>query len=274
MNNGIQVFENSDFGKVRVVERNGEPWFVAADVCRALDVVNSRDAVARLDTDEKNTVVLTDGTPGNPQKTVVNEPGLYTLILGSRKPEAKAFKRWITHEVIPSIRKTGTYSTRKPDSYMIDDPIARAQRWIEEAQERLALQETVNEQRKEIEYKENIIIGFVEDIDLATKRQRINQIVKHNVRGGALIAARWDMLYKEFEVKYHVNLKARMDSDTYAAIKPKLKNKMDLIDRGMGMTAELFEIACKLFENDMDELKKEWDVTCAPHIPQTDIACC
>ena len=274
MNNGIQVFENNDFGKVRVVERNGEPWFVAADVCRALDVVNSRDAVARLDTDEKNTVVLTDGTPGNPQKTVVNEPGLYTLILGSRKPEAKAFKRWITHEVIPSIRKTGTYSTRKPDSYMIDDPIARAQRWIEEAQERLALQETVNEQRKEIEYKENIIIGFVEDIDLATKRQRINQIVKHNVRGGALIAARWDMLYKEFEVKYHVNLKARMDSDTYAAIKPKLKNKMDLIDRGMGMTAELFEIACKLFENDVDELKKEWDVTCAPHIPQTDIACC
>ena len=274
MNNGIQVFENSDFGKVRVVERNGEPWFVAAAVCRALDVVNSRDAVARLDTDEKNTVVLTDGTPGNPQKTVVNEPGLYTLILGSRKPEAKAFKRWITHEVIPSIRKTGTYSTRKPDSYMIDDPIARAQRWIEEAQERLALQETVNEQRKEIEYKENIIIGFVEDIDLATKRQRINQIIKHNVRGGALIAARWEMLYKEFEMKYHVNLKARMESDTYANIKPKLKNKMDLIDRGMGMTAELFEIACKLFENDVDELKKEWDVTCVPHIPQTDIACC
>lgn len=274
MNNGIQVFENSDFGKVRVVERNGEPWFVAADVCRALDVVNSRDAVARLDTDEKNTVVLTDGTPGNPQKTVVNEPGLYTLILGSRKPEAKAFKRWITHEVIPSIRKTGTYSTRKPDSYMIDDPIVRAQRWIEEAQERLALQETVNEQRKEIEYKENIIIGFVEDIDLATKRQRINQIIKHNVRGGALIAARWEMLYKEFEMKYHVNLKARMESDTYANIKPKLKNKMDLIDRGMGMTAELFEIACKLFENDVDELKKEWDVTCVPHTQQANIACC
>lgn len=111
VNNGIQVFENSDFGRIRVVERDGEPWFVAADVCRALDVVNSRDAVARLDTDEKNTVVLTDGTPGNPQKTVVNEPGLYTLILGSRKPEAKAFKRWVTHEVIPSVRKHGAYIT-------------------------------------------------------------------------------------------------------------------------------------------------------------------
>ena len=274
MNSNIQIFENNDFGQIRVVERDGEPWFVAADVCRALDVVNSRDAVARLDVDEKNTVVLTDGTPGNPQKTIVNEPGLYTLILGSRKPEAKAFKRWITHEVIPTIRKTGAYFTRKPDSYMIDDPIERAKRWIEEAQERLALQETVNEQRKEIEYKENIIIGFVEDIDLATKRQRINQIIKHNVRGGALIAARWEMLYKEFEMKYHVNLKARIESDTYANIKPKLKNKMDLIDRGMGMTAELFEIACKLFENDVDELKKEWDVTCVPHVQQANIARC
>ena len=270
MNNGMQVFENSDFGKVRVVERDGEPWFVAADVCNVLDLSNPTIAVSRLDEDERAKFNL--GRQGD--ATIVNEPGLYTLVLGSRKPEAKAFKRWITHEVIPIIRKTGAYSTRKPDSYMIDDPIARAQRWIEEAQERLALQETIDEQRKEIEYKENIIIGFVEDIDLATKRQRINQIIKHNVRGGALIADRWEMLYKEFEMKYHVNLKARMESDTYANIKPKLKNKMDLIDRGMGMTAELFEIACKLFENDVDELKKEWDVTCVPHIPQTDIACC
>ena len=270
MNNGMQVFENSDFGKVRVVERDGEPWFVAADVCNVLDLSNPTIAVSRLDEDERAKFNL--GRQG--YATIVNEPGLYTLVLGSRKPEAKAFKRWITHEVIPIIRKTGAYSTRKPDSYMIDDPIARAQRWIEEAQERLALQETIDEQRKEIEYKENIIIGFVEDIDLATKRQRINQIIKHNVRGGALIADRWEMLYKEFEMKYHVNLKARMESDTYANIKPKLKNKMDLIDRGMGMTAELFEIACKLFENDVDELKKEWDVTCVPHVQQANIACC
>lgn len=107
-----------------------------------MDVVNSRDAVARLDADEKNAVVLTDGTPGNPQKTIVNEPGLYTLILGSRKPEAKAFKRWITHEVLSSIRKTGIYSNRESDGCVIDNPIARAQRWVEETQERLALPST------------------------------------------------------------------------------------------------------------------------------------
>ena len=107
--NDLQIFENKDFGKVRTVTLNGAPCFVAADVCRALDIANSRDAVNRLDDDEKNTVVLTDGNRGNPNVTVVTESGLYSLVLGSRKPEAKQFKRWITHEVIPTIRKTGGY---------------------------------------------------------------------------------------------------------------------------------------------------------------------
>ena len=138
MNNGIQVFENSDFGKVRVVGRDGEPWFVAADVCSVLDLSNPTIAVSRLDEDERAKFNL--GRQGD--ATIVNEPGLYALVLGSRKPEAKAFKRWITHEVIPIIRKTGAYSTRKPDSYMIDDPIACAQRWIEETQGCLAVPPT------------------------------------------------------------------------------------------------------------------------------------
>ena len=107
MNNGMQVFENSDFGKVRVVERDGEPWFVAADVCNVLDLSNPTIAVSRLDEDERAKFNL--GRQGD--ATIVNEPGLYTLVLGSRKPEAKAFKRWITHEVIPTIRKHGAYIT-------------------------------------------------------------------------------------------------------------------------------------------------------------------
>ena len=87
------------------------PWFVAVDVCDALDIGNSRQAVTRLDEDEKNTVIINDGTSGNPMKTIINESGLYALILTSRKEEAKQFKRWITHEVIPSIRKHGLYMT-------------------------------------------------------------------------------------------------------------------------------------------------------------------
>lgn len=107
-------------------------------MCSVLDLSNPTIAVSRLNEDERAKFNL--GRQGD--ATIVNEPGLYTLVLGSRKPEAKAFKRWVTHEVIPTIRKTGAYSTRKLDSCMIDNPIARAQRWIEETQERLAVPPT------------------------------------------------------------------------------------------------------------------------------------
>lgn len=106
--NEIKVFKNSQFGQVRTIIKDNEPWFVAADVCRALEVGNSRQALTRLDEDEKG-VISTDTPGGEQEMSIVNEPGLYSLVLGSRKPEARAFKRWITHEVIPAIRKTGGY---------------------------------------------------------------------------------------------------------------------------------------------------------------------
>ena len=108
----LQIFENKEFGKVRTIVKNGEPLFIAKDVCDILGLSNSRQAVSRLDNDEKNTVTLNDGI-GNPNKTVVNEYGLYNLVLASRKPQAKAFKRWITHDVIPAIRKTGKYEVQQ-----------------------------------------------------------------------------------------------------------------------------------------------------------------
>lgn len=106
--NDLKVFENPNLGKVRVIERNGEPWFVAADVCNALEI--DRTQTRRLDDDEKG--VYSTQTPGGSQMmNIVNESGLYALVLGSRKPEAKAFKRWVTHEVLPAIRRTGRYET-------------------------------------------------------------------------------------------------------------------------------------------------------------------
>ena len=107
MENKLMIFENDAFGKVRTLNLNGEPWFVAVDVCSVLDLSNPTIAVRRLDEDERAKFNL--GRQGD--ATIVNEPGLYTLVLGSRKPEAKAFKRWITHEVIPAIRKHGVYIT-------------------------------------------------------------------------------------------------------------------------------------------------------------------
>ena len=113
MNNNIQIytFQSDEVAHaLRVVLRDGEPWFVAADICRALDILNPSDALSRLDDDE-STLVSNEGQPGNgPQSfRVVNQSGLYSLVLGSRKPEAKPFKRWITHEVLPSIARTGVY---------------------------------------------------------------------------------------------------------------------------------------------------------------------
>ena len=99
---------------VRVqLDNNGQPWFVAADVCEVLTIGNSRDAVGRLDDDEKADVGITDtsskGVTQGRTVTAINESGLYSLILTSRKPQAKRFKRWVTHDVLPAIRKTGGY---------------------------------------------------------------------------------------------------------------------------------------------------------------------
>ena len=109
--NKMQVFNNDEFGSVRTVIKDGEPWFVAVDVCRSLDI--DATATRRLDEDEKSALRLTqtssNGTEQGRDVIVISESGLYSLVLGSRKPEAKAFKRWITHEVIPTIRKTGGY---------------------------------------------------------------------------------------------------------------------------------------------------------------------
>lgn len=107
----LQIFNSPEFGQIRTVEKDGEPWFVGKDVAAALGYSNTRDALDRhVDIDDKNTVVNPDGNRGNPNMTIINESGLYSLVLSSKLPTAKKFKRWVTSEVIPSIRKTGGYS--------------------------------------------------------------------------------------------------------------------------------------------------------------------
>lgn len=146
----MQVFDNPEFGEVRVVEVNGEPWFVAADVCRALGLEQVSRAMSRLD--EGDGVLLKVPHPQNPDKTMdvngVNEPGLYSLILRSNKPEAKAFKRWITHEVIPSIRKTGGYIAGQEtmsDAELMAKALIVAQRAIAQREARISALTVENE---------------------------------------------------------------------------------------------------------------------------------
>lgn len=108
--NKLQIFNSAEFGEIRTVTIDNEPWFVGKDVAEALGYSNTRDALAtHVSEEDKNTVVISDGKRGNPNQVVINESGLYALIFGSKLDSAKRFKHWVTSEVLPTIRKTGSY---------------------------------------------------------------------------------------------------------------------------------------------------------------------
>lgn len=137
--NDVKIFESPEFGQVRTTVIGGEPWFVAADVCRALAIGNPSMALDRLDDDERTLISIEGASNGKPVNGV-NEPGLYSLVLGSRKPEAKAFKRWITHEVIPAIRKTGGYHVPQSPAEQMAQGILAAQKLLAERDATIAKQ--------------------------------------------------------------------------------------------------------------------------------------
>lgn len=117
----IQLFEHEAYGQLRTITIDGEPWFVAKDVCDALELNRVQDSTRYLDDDEKGMCLV--NTPSGEQNMVtISEAGLYSLVLRSRKPEAKAFKRWVTHDVLPSIRKHGMYATPQTIEQMLEDP--------------------------------------------------------------------------------------------------------------------------------------------------------
>nr|DAT17982.1 MAG TPA: repressor domain protein [Caudoviricetes sp.] len=109
--NNITIFENDNFGKIRMVEEKGEPWFVLADLCKVLELSNPSKVAQRLDEDERSNFKL--GRQG--YGVVVNESGMYAVILRSDKPQAKPFRKWVTSEVLPSIRKTGNYTVHQTE---------------------------------------------------------------------------------------------------------------------------------------------------------------
>lgn len=137
-------FNSDQFGQLRVVkDDNGEPWFVAKDICNALGLANTTEALRGLDDDEVRNFINSEvAQNGGRAPRIINEPGFYKLVLKSRKPKAKAFQRWVTHEVLPSIRKKGGYIAAAPDEspeqimaravLLAQDTIARQKAQIEE----------------------------------------------------------------------------------------------------------------------------------------------
>ena len=165
---GLRIFQNREFGAVRVIEYGGEPWFVARDVCAVLGT-ETRDLPDILEHDEQRPIVdiihtLNDSTGLRRDSRIISEPGLYSLVLRSRKPEAKAFKRWIVHEVIPSIRRTGGYGAPALPNFRNPAEAARAwadkeeQRLLEE-QKRLALEQKMEEVKPKVVFAESIEVA-------------------------------------------------------------------------------------------------------------------
>ncbi|MCB0302860.1 MAG: Bro-N domain-containing protein [Calditrichaeota bacterium] len=184
---------------VRTFLQEGEVWFVAKDVCDVLDISNPTVAVSRLEDDERSKFNL--GRQG--EALIVNEPGLYSLILTSRKPEAKAFKRWVTHEVLPAIRQTGSYVAPA----LADDPIIAMRMKQLELEKRVS---RIEQQREEAEEAIAALPRASEPALEASTRTRINQLVKSYAASRHLtFRAVYTWLYREFRDRYHIDLSTR-----------------------------------------------------------------
>lgn len=252
----LQIFKNDKFGQIRVFQKCGQPWIVGKDVAEALGFVNTRDAILNhVDSDDKG-VERIDTPGGKQQMTIINESGMFALIFGSRLKEAQEFKRWVTSEVLPTIRRTGGYIANENlfiDTYLPfadDSTKAMFATTLKTVRQQ---NELIREQQKQIQHKEDVIIGLIDTVDLAEKRQILNRVVRYK---GANFQERWKELYKQFEMKYHIDINKRFISYNESH-SPKMKNKLDYIDKVMSKVPELYEIACKLYENDIKELMDE-----------------
>lgn len=168
MENNLMIFKNEKFGEVRSLEINNEPYFIAKDICNILEIKNTTQAIQRLDEDERT--MLNIGRQG--ETNIVNEYGLYNLILASRKKEAKEFKRWITHEVIPSIRKHGGYiagQEQMTDEELMAKAVLMANSKIQE----------LNHKNKELEMQ-NSQLTVVNEI-MRPKAEYFDELVDRNL---------------------------------------------------------------------------------------------
>ena len=203
------VFNNAEFGNVRTMEINGEPWFVGKDIAKCLGYVKPENAIANHVDSEDKTSTLIQGTGSNykSKSVIINESGVYALIFGSKLPNAKKFKHWVTSEILPTIRKTGTYSItqHKPDSYMIENPADRARRWAEEYEEKLALECKIAEQQPKVDYHDAVLnksglmttTAIAKDLGFKSAKQ-LNDLLKRDKR----IYKKSDTYYLQADYEY------------------------------------------------------------------------
>jgi prophage antirepressor-like protein len=192
---------------------------------------------------------------------IINESGLYSLILSSKLPSAKEFKHWVTAEVLPSIRKTGGYVNPSQSDLFLDTylpfAVQNTRLLFKTTLDTIQQQNnTIQQQNHTISHQEDIIRNLTSDIPLADKRQILNRIV----RFGGSPHTRWPFLYREFDNKFHMNTKVQLEhyNETH---KPKLQNRLDYIEH-IGMFNDLAEIACVIFGPDIEKLSAQYYEIC------------
>jgi len=230
------------------------PLFLAKDVANWIENKNVSQMIktAELSEDEKG-IYLIDTLGGKQELLFITEDGLYELLMQSRKPNAREFKKQVKI-ILKIIRKTGGY-VADPETMVntyfntLDDNHKILVLGLFQNVE--AQQKIIMEQKLEIDHKGDVISGLVEDIPLASKRQILNRVVMKCSN----FNDRWKELYFNFEQKYHLKINARMESYNKTH-KSKLRSKLEYIEE-IGMIDELFAIACKLYENEVNVLVQE-----------------
>lgn len=170
MKNELEIFKNEEFGEIRTVTIDGEPWFVGKDVATALGYSNTRDAIAKHVDDEDKGVAKCDTPSGKQNMSIINESGLYALIFGSKLESANRFKHWVTSEVLPSIRKHGAYMTNEVIERTLTDPdylIQLATALKEERQARKLAEEKIEKQKPLVDFA-NQVSDTTDLIDMKT----------------------------------------------------------------------------------------------------------
>jgi len=256
MANNLQVFNHEQFGELQICTIDDKEYFGATNTATILGYANPHDAIGRhckKDGVVKHEVI--DSMGRIQEINLITEGNLYRLIVRSKLPKAVEFESWVFDIVLPTIRKAGGY-VEDPETMVntyfntLDDD----RRGIVLAlfQNTKAQQQIIIEQKQEIDYKSDVISGLVDDISLADKRQILNRVV----RKCSNFHDRWRELYENFQMLFHVNLNVRLESynETH---KPKMKNKLEYIEKVMGKINELFAIACKLYESDVNVLVAE-----------------
>lgn len=258
----VTVFKNPvhpEFGELRTVEIDGEPWFVGKDVAAALGYTNSRDAIAtHVFADDKG-VESIDTLGGRQKMTIINESGLYALVFGSRLKIAKDFKHWVTSEVLPSIRKNGAY-IRNQENMTPAEIVARgliaAQKIIEEREKEIVhLNNRCGRLTQTIAEKQDVINAISRNVPAPTKRMMLNRVMRR--RSPELAQSRWSYLYARFDEIYHKNVKIRMKNYNAELGHRKCYSILDFIEKVLNMLDELYDLAVKLFESDFTQLMQE-----------------